>query len=337
MGMGSVDALLILLFILFAAVIPTLIYVVVAYWLDRYEKEPLWLLVVTFLWGAIPAIVLSLIFELVLDIPVRVLVTGAGADLVSTVLTAPVIEEMAKAVPLLGIFLLYRYEFDGLMDGLIYGALVGFGFAMTENIFYYLAASTVGMGELFLLIVLRGIVFGMNHALFASVTGIGLAYARYTHNRRQGVLAFLAGLAGAIALHMAHNFFVSLDSLGLFLTGLLVDWVGVLVWLVLVVWALRVERRWITEELAEEVAFGLLPAHHATAAASYRTRLRERWAAWREHGVGRAHRLSDLHNAAAKLGVLKRQLRRHPASTRDLAQLKSLRDRVWQMQAALEE
>ena len=48
-----------------AGVIPTVIYAAVIWWFDRYEKEPLWLLGITFMWGAIPAIILFRGFILV--------------------------------------------------------------------------------------------------------------------------------------------------------------------------------------------------------------------------------------------------------------------------------
>jgi len=51
------------------ALIPTLFYVLFVWWLDRYEKEPLQLLVLAFLWGAGPAALLSVGVEMALDGP----------------------------------------------------------------------------------------------------------------------------------------------------------------------------------------------------------------------------------------------------------------------------
>ncbi len=39
-----------------AATIPTLFYAAIIYWVDQYEKEPWWLLVAAFFWGAFPSI-----------------------------------------------------------------------------------------------------------------------------------------------------------------------------------------------------------------------------------------------------------------------------------------
>jgi RsiW-degrading membrane proteinase PrsW (M82 family) len=120
-----------------AAVIPTIVYVLILWWLDHYEKEPKRLLLAAFLWGAIPAVLLSVFAEVVLEVPLG----GVGEnaiELMSSSILAPFVEEIVKGLALLGIFLLFRREFDNVLDGIIYGATVGFGFAMTENIFYFL-------------------------------------------------------------------------------------------------------------------------------------------------------------------------------------------------------
>ncbi len=67
-----------------------------------------------------------------------------------------------------------RHEFDGVLDGLIYGVLIGFGFAMTENFFYFIGAfDEGGFVNLTAVIILRSVVFGLNHAFYTSLTGIG--------------------------------------------------------------------------------------------------------------------------------------------------------------------
>ncbi len=331
------DSLLVVLIVSFlATAIPTFFYIAIALWLDRYEKEPLWLITVTFLWGAVPAIIVSLIAEIALDIPIQTLVTGeATRDVIGAALVAPVVEEIAKAIPLFLIFSFYKREFDGLMDGLIYGSLVGFGFAMTENVFYFLSAFDEGGWEaLTILFVLRALVFGLNHALFTSALGAGLGYARYASNGLTRRIAPLVGLLGAIGLHMIHNFFVSTDVEFFCFISLFSDWLGVIVWLALVFWATSLESKWIKEELAEEVDNGLLRPEHAQAAARYRTRLRDRWATLQEKGFGRAHRLSHLHALSAELALKKRQLRLF-GETIHAAEVDKLRNQISQLVPAL--
>src|SRR5512144_597912 len=121
---------MITLIAILAAAVPALVYGWLIWWLDRYEKEPLWLIAVAFLWGSLPAIGLSVLFEVVLQVPLAS--STIGPDLASWGLAA-LVEEPIKALALVGLFLFMRREFDGPLDGIVYGSLVGFGFSMTEN------------------------------------------------------------------------------------------------------------------------------------------------------------------------------------------------------------
>ena len=104
--LGSVFSILVPL-------IPSLIAMAILWWLDRYEKEPLWLLGIAFFWGAVPTIALSLVAQLLIDAPLtNVLGESSLYPLASLSLVAPLTEETFKALILLAIFLVYRQEFD---------------------------------------------------------------------------------------------------------------------------------------------------------------------------------------------------------------------------------
>src|SRR3712207_3352311 len=156
--------------------------------LDRYEREPLHLLAVTFLWGALPALIVAVLAELVLG--------RLGEDIFhpaqEATLIAPLVEEPLKALALIALFLFMRHEFNGVLDGIVYGALIGFGFAMSENMLYYLANPE----QLAPLWLLRSVLFGFNHAFFTSIVGIGLGLVRLDRRRWLGY----AVLPGALAL-----------------------------------------------------------------------------------------------------------------------------------------
>src|SRR5690349_14558785 len=112
-----------------AGIIPMLIYPMFLYWLDRYEKEPLPLVMSAFLWGFVPAAIFSLLSQFLLDVPLYLLdVNPAAADLFATVITAPITEEIFKGMAVMLIYFVWRRQFDGVVDGIIYGGLVGFGF-----------------------------------------------------------------------------------------------------------------------------------------------------------------------------------------------------------------
>ncbi|MEZ4713991.1 MAG: PrsW family intramembrane metalloprotease [Caldilineaceae bacterium] len=104
-------------------------------------------------------------------------------------------------------------EFDDSLDGLIYGAMVGFGFAMTENFLYFVSSFDAGApGQFTFLVFLRSILFGINHALYTGLTGLSFGLARNSPRPYAGWLYPLLGLLAAIFVHGLHNFGITLVS-----------------------------------------------------------------------------------------------------------------------------
>ncbi len=242
--------------ILFAAIVPTLFYVLLFYWADRYEREPRWLAAVAFLWGAIPAIVISLIGELLIGEPFITETGTLAGDVVTGSLVAPIVEEVVKGMALFAIFWWKRQEFDGVLDGIVYGALIGFGFAMTENVFYFIGAySEGGWGALSVLIYLRSILFGLNHAFYTSLIGIGIGIARNKRSFLARAMWCVVGLMAGIFAHALHNLGAALSSANFatFLISLFVASAGVAITLLAIGLSWQQERNIISAELAPEV------------------------------------------------------------------------------------
>ncbi len=262
-----------------AAMLPALFFTTVVYWADRYEKEPLWLLSATFLWGAIPSILIALFTNALLSAPFYYLVDQPAADMLAAATIAPLVEESAKALVLVLIFFRWRQEIDSPLDGIIYGAMVGIGFAMVENIFYYVAiyedgGATAWSGA----VLVRGFVFGLNHALYTAITGLGIAIARLSTDRVVRIVAPLAGWSAAVILHALHNYAVLLNNSLAFLGVVALDWAGVLVVGLIIIWAVLQEGRWIRDYLADEVGRGTLSVdeYGVVASAPRRTQYRLR-------------------------------------------------------------
>ncbi|MGQ9493656.1 MAG: PrsW family intramembrane metalloprotease [Anaerolineae bacterium] len=284
-----------------AAVIPTVVYVLILWWFDRYEKEPQRLLLVAFLWGAIPAAILSIVGESVLGEPLAAL-GAVSAELLSTSLLAPVVEELAKGLAVFLLLLVFWREFDDVLDGIIYGATIGFGFAMTENVFYFAdSLQQAGLDGLTTSVFFRAIVFGMNHALFTSVIGASLGRARMEAQGYRRWAMPLLGLLGAMFLHGLHNLFASFSNAVCLLLGVLSNWSGVLVILVVMLLAAQQEKRWIASHLKAEVESGLLTAGEYDIISSYRKRLGAVWRARMRYGRNEAQRLNNLAQLATEL------------------------------------
>ncbi len=238
------------------AAIPMFLYAWAFYLADRYEREPGWLVLVVFLWGALPSVALSLVAELILGQPFFGPPDSLAQTLYESSLVAPLVEEAAKGLAVYAIYRLYRQEFDGVLDGLTYGALVGFGFAMTENFLYFLGAYFEGgLGALSVLFVLRSVIFGLNHAVYTGLFGVGLGMAHLSRSQAAARLWIGGGFAAAAVIHGLHNLGSSLSpvtELGLVLSlGL----AGIGVAFVVLVHLLAgiQERQWIRQELAEEI------------------------------------------------------------------------------------
>ncbi|HNP84497.1 MAG: PrsW family intramembrane metalloprotease [Chloroflexi bacterium SZAS-1] len=313
--------------VILAATLPTAIYSLFIWWLDRYEKEPLWLIVVAFFWGSIPAIGLSLLFELGLELPLAA--SPIGPDVAAWGL-APVVEEPIKALALVGLFLFMRHEFDGVLDGIVYGSLVGFGFSMTENLLYFFHYSA-NLGALFWV---RSIFFGLNHAFFTSLVGMALGAVRYHPVRWLRIGACALGLALAIIFHALHNLATHYHLPGL-IASWIVQWSGVLVVLAIAILSWRNERQWIEQELREEVSTGLLSSVDYAEISSPARRMQRQLHTLLNQGWASYWRVRQLHHLATKLAFCKTQLKladqRHTCDERD-----QLRSQISDLRAAIE-
>lgn len=160
-------------------------------------------------------------------------------------------EELAKGAALFAIFWWKRQEFDNVLDGIIYGALVGFGFAMTENLLYFISSyAEGGFGSLTVIIFLRSILFGLNHAFYTSLIGIGLGIARNKRAFLARVLWCAVGLMAAIFATLSTIWApVPTVNVATFLLSLMVAGGGLAITLLAIGLSWQQERNVITAEL----------------------------------------------------------------------------------------
>ncbi len=287
--------------------VPAGFYAILVNWLDQHEKEPWWLLALTFLWGAVPAVILALIAQSLLDIPTT-WVLGAESlayEIVGSSLWAPITEEIVKGIGVLLVLLLFRREIDSVLDGIIYGAMAGLGFALTENVLYFTSALTEdGWGGWVFLVLLRTIPFGLNHALFTGLTGAGLAAANHAKRPVARLVAPPAGLFSGMLFHAIHNLGASLAGLTCVAIcfSFIFDWGGILLLGILVAIVWRQERDWIKTQLDGEISQEMI-----SLMISWQKWQRARWSKLVQGDLSAWRRLRQIRQSATELAFAKQR------------------------------
>lgn len=169
------------------------------YFTDKYEPEPLKLVILSFLMG-IPSFGVNLLLGLPLDSLVSLLDKKAASNSVSIHAfgATAFVEELCKFIVLRGI--LYRNKnFNEPLDGIIYSVMVAMGFATAENLLY---AYTGGGGA----VVMRMFSAIPAHAAFAVLMGFMLGKAKFAKN--DAILFGVEALAVATLFHGLYDYFL---------------------------------------------------------------------------------------------------------------------------------
>ena len=295
-----------------AGVVQTVIYLLFIRVIDLYEREPLRYVVPVFLWGFAVATTVSGVFNTLFKVTLSSVTSVRVANFFTAVVAAPVVEECTKGLALLLIFFVAYLrsrgrliEFAGVMDGIVYGSAVGFGFALAEDILYGMRLGA----ETF---VVRRIFGGFAHAAFTSLTGIGFGLIPFVHTRILKPIPPLLGLLGAMLLHATFNLTATLFGP---LAYVVLLFVILLYLLIIFVW-LAFERRTIRDELRDEVGKSITPEEYTILPTFFRRTgyylklvFSGRMLAW--SGSRR------LHATAVDLAIAKGLARRAPTPARE--------------------
>lgn len=255
-SIGLSTGLLAALVGLMFAVIPLGIVVPSFMWIDRFEHEPVRMLVISFAYGASVATAVSLVLNTG-SMAVISGVTGQDPTSVGAVAVAPVVEESAKGLGILLVWWLNRDEFDGVIDGFVYAAIIAAGFAFAENILYLgQAFAEFGGSGLVVTFILRGLFGPFAHPLFTACTGIGCGIAATTRSSLLRWSAPVLGWVLAMCLHSLWNLTAVAGASGFLTTYVLtqVPIFAAFVWLA--VWSHRREGRVIQANLQRYAAAG---------------------------------------------------------------------------------
>lgn len=178
------------------SVLPGLFIVWYIWEVDPYEKEPLTVILVTYLFGCllvvVPAFVNTALQGFLFGVPV------VGMVLFFYLVVAPV-EEFVKWLAV-RVYAYHTDYFKTPTDGAVYGAAAGLGFATTES-FTYL---TLGIsGQPMELTAIGRAAVGPGHVLWSSIAGYYLGLAKLNPEYRGPLI--LKGLIVAGVLHATYN------------------------------------------------------------------------------------------------------------------------------------
>ena len=326
---------------LISATLPVPLYLMLVLWIDRYEAEPPWMLATAFFWGAFVAVFFAYLINTASGLIVTVLTNDvrAGAAF-GAVISAPIVEESAKALILFIFFFFKKDEFDGVIDGIVYAAMVGLGFAMTENIQYYgRAVMQAGGGGLTIIFIIRGALAPFSHPMFTSFTGIGLGLARQSRNTIVKIITPIFGLLAAISMHSIWNgSAVIFGPAGFILTYILIMVPAFFIMFVVIALALRREGQIVREFLTPDFQSGLLNPQEYKQLGSIFGRMGASYNALSRGGFRGWQTCRQLNQTASELAFHRSRLARgivvRDANEREAAYRMALEDFLRQLRSA---
>ncbi|MCC7351358.1 MAG: PrsW family intramembrane metalloprotease [Phycisphaerales bacterium] len=286
------------------AMLPVPVLILLAFFLDRYEAEPIWMLAVAFFWGATIAILFAGMFN-TLNAAILMKLLGKGmGDALAAPLSAPPVEEISKAMVLFAFFFFKKDEFDGVLDGILYAAMVGLGFAMTENITYYAKGIAQGGTQAAAVtFFLRCVMGAYGHPLFTSMTGIGLGLSRQSDNPLVKKIAPVAGLCGAMFLHFLWNLSGLFGLVQFFMVYLAVMFPALVAVLVVAWFAIKRDSDLVRTHLSADLQSDWINPAEMECLCKVRSRLGRSLAAWKAGGFPAWKQRVAYHQLTSELAL----------------------------------
>ncbi|MGK5680059.1 PrsW family intramembrane metalloprotease [Actinoplanes sp. URMC 104] len=186
--------------------------------LDFHEREPAELLVLAFAWGALVATAVSIPGGMALENLMAKLGSPHLAADWGAAIAGPTVEEIAKTLGVVAIVLVARSQVNSVLDGVVYGAMVGLGFQIAEDVVYAVGAvALAGQGDqvqpVIATFLLRGFLAGVwSHTLFGALAGAGIGHLVVGRSHRVAVA--VTAVLGAWGAHVLWNSPLMIDGLG---------------------------------------------------------------------------------------------------------------------------
>ncbi|MFY9262914.1 MAG: PrsW family intramembrane metalloprotease [Actinomycetaceae bacterium] len=270
------------------ALIPLAFTSVLVWFIDRWEPEPAWLYVVAFAWGAGVAVMLGAFLNDYAAINILPGMLGSEAtvydlDRYAASWVAPVSEEFVKGMGVILIFFAFKRYFNGPVDGIVYGALIGAGFAFTENILYFVR----NFEYLDLVFQIRFLDGPLSHDIYTAFFGFFIGFAEYSRSRWSVLIWMIPAMLGAMSFHYFNNDALNWEGMTYELYVFISN-VPLAALAILMVWyATRYERKAVIKGLTPFVAGGWFSQYEVAMVSKLRNRAQARkWAEQSAQAMG---------------------------------------------------
>jgi len=198
--------------LLLISVAPVFIILVYIYYRDKYEKEPIRLLLTAMFLGALTVIPVFFVEAFLHGF--TKLFSGLAAAAWNAFVVAAFTEELFKYI-VLYLLIWKSRDFNEKFDGIVYAVFVSLGFAAVENVLYVMG-NGVGTG------ISRAITAVPAHAIFGITMGFYFGMAKFYEKKRHQLK--MKALLYPIILHGIYDFilFTRIEWLILVFIGFLV-------------------------------------------------------------------------------------------------------------------
>jgi protease PrsW len=187
------------------AILPAFVWLGFWYRKDFVEPEPRKMILLAFFLGMITTVPFFLF---------RFFFGGVEGGGIQNIFFLAFCEEIAKAIAVLFLGKILKIHFTQIVDGIVYAASLGIGFAFAENCWYFFSlASNTQEGNFFWLFFFRSAGTMLAHALFSGVFGFLWAYAFFsqqiTPKHSFSVLKIWQSFFRTIRLHILFSHILS--------------------------------------------------------------------------------------------------------------------------------
>ncbi|QRV02909.1 PrsW family intramembrane metalloprotease [Arcanobacterium phocisimile] len=246
------------------ALVPVVFTLMLVWIIDYWEPEPLWLYGFAFLWGGGVSVVIGAFINDFASSRLIPQLINEGATVYdisryTASWVSPLSEEVVKGFGIILIYVAFRHYFNGPIDGIVYGALIGAGFGFTENILYFVRNYDF-LAQVFTVRFLDG---PLSHDTYSALFGFFIGFAEFSHKRWALVRWLVPALLSAGFFHFINNDALNWEGMTYTKYKILTNVPLAVVALIIVIFARFYEKQTVVDGLEPYVRGGLVARHEA--------------------------------------------------------------------------